>query len=187
MTHPKTGHSFVVLLMAMVIAVPVAAAGEGPAIEPGARVRVTASAPGHFQGVAVGTLTDINSTSVTIVDSERGSITQLPLESIKRLEVSQGRHRHTRMGLLIGGAFGLALVPLVLSADCRGTDWEPRTCNKDETAALAVANFAVFGGIGALIGHSRQTEAWTETPVQRLRMTVRPLRGGGRVALTLTF
>jgi hypothetical protein len=188
MKHRKVGRSFVALLSAVLVAAP-AAAAEAPAVEPGQRVRVTAAAPGLFHGVALGTLMKVGPNSLTVADAERGAVTELPLDAITRLEVSQGRRRHTRLGALIGTAVGLALAPFVWSDNSTpcGDPWEPRECTKAERTGFAVMGVALCAGGGAWWGHRTETEQWRDSAVQRLKMTARPEHGGGRVALTLAF
>ena len=100
MKHRSAVRSSAAFLTAMLMAVP-ARAGEGPTAEAGQRVRVTAAVSG-LHGVVVGTLLKVGPETLTVADSERGALTELPLASITRLEVSQGRRRHTRGGLLLG-------------------------------------------------------------------------------------
>jgi hypothetical protein len=170
-----------------------ATADEGPRVVPGQRLRVTAAAPGAFTGVTMGTLAKLGPDSLTLIDPERGTVMELPISSIQRLEVSQGRRRHTRKGLLSGAAVGIAFAAYVwarMSEDpegCGGRGAPYRACSKGETAAVAATFVAGSAGVGAWRGHRKQTEVWSDSPVERLRITVRPERGGGRIALTLSF
>jgi hypothetical protein len=184
--------SSTVLLAVTLLAAP-AHAEESPPLVPGQRLRVTAASPGHFTGVTVGHLVKVGPDSLTMVDPERGAVTELPLGSITRLEVSHGQRRHTRKGLLIGTAVGAALAPLVwvgLSEDpqgCGGPAQPYRACSTGEKAALTVFTVGCSAGVGAWIGHKRKSEDWSDSPVERLRVTVRPDRRGARVALTFSF
>jgi len=187
MRRRNAGRSVAAFLCASLMAVPARAADQ-PAAEPGQRVRIVAAAPGVFQGVATGTLLEIGSESLTVAQAE-GAILRLPVASVKRLEVSQGGRRHTRRGLLLGAAAGLALVPFVLTdrhLRC-GDVANPHECTQGERTGIAVFMVGAFAGGGAWWGHRKQTEQWREAPLDHLKVTVRPTRGGGRVALTLDF
>ncbi len=187
MKHRNAGRSVAAFLCASLTAVP-ARAADPPAAEPGQRVRVTAAASG-LHGVVVGTLLRVGPETLSVADAERGAVTELPLASVTRLEVSRGRRRHTRAGLLLGTAVGLALAPLVWSDNSTpcGDPWAPRECTKGERAGFAAATVGLFAGGGAWWGHKHEIEQWSDTAVQRLKVAVRPDRGGGRVALTLAF
>ena len=187
MKHRNAGRSVAALLCASLMAVPARAADQ-PAAQTGQRVRIVASAPGIFQGVATGTLLEIGPESLTVAQAE-GAILRLPLASVSRLDVSQGRRRHTKAGLLIGAAAGLAFVPLLFAAkdlNC-GEVGNPRECTRGERQAIAVLWVGASAGSGAFWGHLVKTERWRDAPLDHLKMTVRPERGGGRVALTLAF
>jgi len=187
MRHSNAGRSLVALL-SVLMAGP-ASAGDVRGAEPGQRVRVTAAAPGVFQGIMTGTLLKIGPDTLTLVDPDGGAITELPLSTIHRLEVSQGRRRKTWAGLLIGAAMGLGLAPFAYydkSTPC-GDVWNPRECTQGERTGLAVFMVAGLAGAGALWGHKKVTEDWRDTAVPRLNVSMRPERGGGRVALTLAF
>lgn len=187
MKHSNAGGCLVGLL-SVLMAGP-ASAGEPRGPEPGERVRVTAAAPGLFQGIMTGTLLKMGPETLTLVDPKGGAVTELPLGSIYRLEVSQGRRRKTRAGLLIGAAVGLAFGAMMYtdkSLAC-GDPSTPRPCTSDEKTGLAAFTVAVFAGGGAFWGHKKVTEEWRDTTVPRLKVSVRPEHGGGGVAVTLGF
>jgi hypothetical protein len=181
------------VLLAVTLLTAAARAEESPPLVPGQRLRVTAAAPGRFTGVTVGHLVKVGPDSLTLVDAERGAVTELPVSSITRLEVSQGQRRHTRKGMLIGTAVGAVLAPLMwasLSEDplgCGGPARPYRACTTGEKVALTALAFGVSAGGGAWLGHRRKSEEWSDAPVERLRVTVRPDRRGARVALTFSF
>jgi hypothetical protein len=187
MKHSNAGRCLVALL-SVLMAGP-ATAGEARGAEPGERVRVTAAAPGLFQGIMTGTLLKIGPDTLTLVDPKGGAITEMPLASINRLEVSHGRRRRTRAGLLIGAAAGLALAPFMYSDNSMpcGDTWNPRPCTQGERTGIAVFMVAVLAGEGAWLGHKKVTEEWRDTAVPRVKVSVRPEHGGAGVALTLGF
>ena len=187
MRHRNAGRSVAAVLSASLLAVP-AGAADPPSVGPGQRVRIVAAAPGVFQGVATGTLVDINPESLTLAEAE-GATLRLPVASVTRIEVSQGRRRGTKRGLLIGAAVGLAFAPLIWSdkqMQCGPID-NPHLCTEAERKGLSVFMVAALAGGGAWWGHRKQTEEWRDAPLDHLKVTVRPTRGGGRVALTLDF
>ena len=176
-------------LLAMTLLAPAVSAQEAPALQPGQRLRVTAVAPGRFTGVTVGSLVKVGPDSVTLLDPERSAVTELPLTSITRIEVSQGKRRHTWQGALIGAGVG-GLGALAIAGDSSGlcgTYDMPHPCSNSEKVALGALVVGAWAGIGAWLGHRKQSEDWSDSTVARLRVTVRPERGGGRVAFTMTF
>ena len=186
MKQRSAGRSVAALLCASLLAAP-AQAEDRPVVAAGQRVRVVASAPGVFQGVATGTIVEMGPESLTMAQTE-GAILRLPLASVTRLEVSQGRRRRTKAGLLIGAAAGLAFVPLIFAAeDLCGPVANPRDCTTGERQALAVLWVATSAGSGAFWGHLVKTEKWRDAPLAGLKVTVGPTRGGGRASLTVSF
>jgi hypothetical protein len=175
--------------LCLALLAPVAHAGEAGALTPGQRLRVTAAAPGRFTGVTVGTLVKLESDTVTLVDGASGAVTELPTSSILRVEVSQGRRRHTRRGLLIGAGIGLLAGALAWSGysetGCGRRGETYRDCPQDTAGAIAV--FATSAAVGAWLGHRKQTEQWADAPLQRLSLSVRPARRGAAVALAMSF
>jgi hypothetical protein len=47
--------------------------------------------------------------------------------------------------------------------------------------------FGVSAGIGAWVGSRKQHEVWSDTPLERVKVSVRPERRGARVALAFSF
>ena len=188
MKEPDVLRSSALLLTVMLLAAP-ARSEEGPPLVSGQRLRVTAVAPGHFTGVMVGSLVKVGPDSLSLADPERAAVTEIHLSSITRLEVSHGRRRHTKQGLLIGVGVGILGGIAVGSGYSEVGCGQPGEafvdCPKDTAAGVAV--FLGSAGIGAWLGHRWQTEGWSELPVERLRVTLRPERGGARGTLTFSF
>ena len=176
-------------LLAVVLLPAPSHAQVGPPLQPGQRLRVTAMAPGRFSGVIEGQLLKIGADSISLADSDGPAVTELPTSSITRVEVSSGRRRHTKLGLLIGAGAGIlagALVWSGLSEVGCGTEGEPFTdCPRDP--AGGAVTFAVSAGLGALTGALIQTDRWVDVPVSRLRVSLAPARSSRGIAMGLTW
>lgn len=148
------------------------AIASSPSLMPGQRLRVTAASPA-FTGVTVGNLVKVGSDSLTLVDSERGAVTELPLGSITRIELGH-QSRKTKKGLLIGLGIG-AVFAVVIAADdsptCGGYNEPYRECTSSERVALAALTLASSSGIGAWIGHTKKTTDWADVPMPSAKLS----------------
>jgi hypothetical protein len=163
-----------------------AAVVETPTLAPGQRVRVTASSPA-FTGMTVGKLVKIGPDSLTLVDVERGSVMELALNSVSRIEVGT-LHRQTRKGALIGLAVGAVFTIAIFASDeavCGPYGNSP--CSTEDNVLMSAFSVAASVGIGAWWGHSKKSEKWLEAPLPGVKVGVRPERGGGRVRLAFSF
>jgi hypothetical protein len=161
---------------------------QGSTLEPGQRLRVTAASP-TLTGVTVGNLVRLAADRLTLVDAEHGAVTELPLSSVTRIEVGRER-RQTQKWLLIGigiGAAGGVAIATDNSPSCGGYGEPFRACTSSEKIGLAVGIAAVWGGLGAWFGHSRKITEWSNVPVDRFKVSLRPERGGGRIGLAFSF
>jgi hypothetical protein len=150
------------------IAVP-ARAQDGPALAAGARVRITV--PSRNVTKQVGTLQAVLADTLVIdlLGARLGELLRVPLDSVTRLDVSDGRHRQTGrgagIGFLAGAAVGAILGPLTMECPDYGCDTSP--------AVAAVVGGLALGGLGALvglgIGAATTSETWKEVPVSALR------------------
>lgn len=184
--------SSTVLLAVTLLAAP-ARAEQGSPLQPGQRVRVAAVVPGRFTGAMVGSVVRIGPDSLTLVDPKGGGVTDLPLDSITRVEVSP------RGAATLGRDCSLVrqLASLRAPSPRRVTrKWDVALPGDPTSLAVTVAGekagfialgALTWGGIGAWLGHRKQSDDWSDVPVERLRLTVRPERGGGRVAFTFSF
>jgi len=164
------------------------AVAEAPSLTPGQHLRVTA-ASSAFTGVTVGNLVKVAADRLTLVDPERGSVTELPLGSVTRIEVGIER-RKTKKWFLIGlglGAIGAIAIAADDSESCGGWDEPYHECSSNEKVALAASSLAVWGGLGALFGHTRKAIEWSNVPLERVKVSVRPERGGGRIGFAFSF
>ncbi len=183
-------HAFV--LLASLAFMPLASATaqvQQPPVERGARVRVTTSPPNpcpawntrctrdslprHYVGTFVAWKGD------TLVVETKGRILALPLDSVTKLEASQGQKRNTRegalMGLLVGGVAGAVIGAAIYEEyECE------QLCFIDPaTIPVAVAMGVVLGGVavGATIGSLIKTDRWA-VPLDRVRVSLGPQRDG---------
>jgi hypothetical protein len=154
----------------------------------GSRVRVTAASPA-FTGSVTGTLVKVGPDTLMIVDPRGGVVTELPFDSVQRLEVSR-RGSRARRGLLIGAALG-ALAAIAVYGDetftCNTSNEPARVCGSSERFAYSAFAVGFYGGIGAWIGNRRKTDTWSDAPIGSVRLSLRPAKGGARAGLTLTF
>ncbi len=133
------------------------------------RVRISSPRPGGSAIVA--NLVGVTGDSLMLRRSPEESPLALALESVGRIEVSQGRHARTGRGALIGfltgTALGTGLVVAAASADDSGMN-----DGVAEFAAFVLGSgIALAGvGIGALVGSAIHTEEWREVPISQLRV-----------------
>ena len=138
------------------------------ALVPGQHLRVSAASP-TFTGMMTGTLVKLGPDSLILADPERNMISELPRNTITRVEVGHERRR-TRKGLLIGlgvGALGALGVGLSQEADCGRYDpydrnLGARPCTNGEKAGLSAVVIGFYAGLGAWIGHRKKTHDWAD-------------------------
>ncbi len=178
------------MLVAILAFVPLASATaqvQQPPVERGARVRVTTSPPNPCPAWNTRCLREIDSRRYvgtfvawkgdTLVVETKGHTLALPLDSVTKLEVSQGQKRNTSegalMGLLVGGVAG-AVVAVAIYEECEPCFIDPATF------PVAVAMAGVLGGVvtGAIIGSLIETDRWQEVQLHRLRVSLGPQRDG---------
>ena len=154
----------------------------------GTRVRLTSMGAAGISGTVQGRLLRLAPGTLGVVDDERGAIATVPDATVIRVQTSPGPRRHARTGFLIGAAIGATAMLAVTSgpeADCGWYTSAP--CTVGTRAGWAALGGAVYGGMGALIGHFVRTEKWSDTPVARVKLAVRLERGGGRANVAFSF
>jgi hypothetical protein len=98
--------------------------------------------------------------------TEAGATVPIPFGSEQRYFISKGRRPQVLPGTLIGLGVGLAA-----GAAFIGGSGDDPLFLRHEGAAIGAAGGAL---IGALVGLAVRGEAWRETPVQQLRVSLIP-------------
>jgi hypothetical protein len=175
-------------MLTVSLLVPLAAlsAQEQPPVEAGSRIRVTAPTVGADE--LVGMCVEVDATRLRVQAEEQASPLTISLTDVTRLEVSQGRKSNALAGLGIGFLGGAAIGAVLGSAAGREEGGPETLCTGDKTECAvfgAAVGGVAFGAIGAGIGALAKTERWEEVPLDRLRVSIVPLRDG-RFALGLS-
>jgi len=139
-------------------------------LRPGRRLRVTAPALGS--GEILGRLDLVRRDTLRVVAD---SVLSIPLAGITRLEVSRGKSLlpvvlGAVVGTAAGGAVGIAVAN---ASDCPFLD----PCEED-LLGPPVFGAAIGALAGAALGVAFRRERWEEVPLDRLRVSIVPQRGG---------
>jgi hypothetical protein len=145
----------------LTLPLPVFASGGGATMQPGARVRVTVSEA--HERTLVGTLESLKDEGLVLqVD---GRPLTIPVESIRRVEVSRGRRasaRWTALGAVAGGTVG------ALGAGCLANkdDYGVLCAGQDDTKYLigGLVGGLAGGALGAWLGRDAK---WDRVDLQR--------------------
>ena len=192
-------HRVIMLLAAVSACLTDGALGQAaPALDPGARVRITAHPFGLRRApVTLSAATD-DTLYISVVSKrlEHGSVVTdsrqhaVPVESISRLEVPAGRRSNwdkgAKTGALIGGAAGLLAGAAFAACDDWGCPDGPG--QKIGAAVGGTMAGALMGGIvGALIGAMSTRDAWADVSADRVRIAIRPRMLGMGVVASVPF
>jgi len=172
-------------LAVMLLAAPICTATAQDRIsllEPGQRVRVTVPSLGlnqheeSFSGVQGDTL---------VLASMR-----CPITDVERLDVHAGRRSRAVTGALVGAVAGLlAGVPLGMAEQSR-YDCDPNNgfapCIPP-MPTIPVMLAALGAGVGAVTGAFIKTDRWEEVPLEQVRVSVAPQRGGVVIGISMAF
>ena len=106
-----------------------------------------------------------------------------PLSDVTRLDVYAGRKSHFGLGLVIGAAVGGAAGAVIFGRE------DACFTHGEGCAGFGLAVGAASGAlIGGLIGGlAWKTDKWEEVPLDRLRVSVVPQRGGFAFAASVRF
>ncbi len=144
--------------LALCWAAPLAA--QGDPLRPGARVRVQTQA-----GVPlVGTLERLTVDSLSWVAERTGRLRVIPLDSLRRVEVSRGRPSRARkalFGAVIGGAVGTAM-GMAYASGCDNASNGTCRDRSATTARLGLQGAALAGVLGYFFPGS---ERWRQVQV----------------------
>jgi hypothetical protein len=151
----------------------------------------------------VGTLTALDSSSITLRLDRDGSEFTAPLSGVRVLEVSrgavtsrEGKSRGLRRGALMGAGVGLAGVALFTMIEASQDNFNEESCGAEfiecaqHDSAFRPASFAIGTGVGAAAGAvigmvlgSRVRDRWEQVPVRSLQLV--PGAAGTRVGVSL--
>lgn len=147
------------------------------AIQPGARVRVTAA--GVLRPVT-GTIFSVDSASITLRDAEGRAGQVIRFESVQMMEVARGSRSHAGtgalIGTLVGGAFGVWFsIGYFSDPDSPGTT--------SGIATVIAVTSAAGAALGGIVGLAIRSPRWEETSVPRVSLMPRP--GGFVLSMSL--
>jgi len=186
------------VLLAVLLPALAAAPARAQERDEGQRVRVTVQSAA-FTGVKEGVLVRGEPGRLSLMDAGTRAIAELPLDAIVKVEARR-EHRATKKGLLIG--MGVGGVLAILGASLKDPPCERypansgpvaaaynRECDRQESdTRLAIAGLLLVPtAIGAGLGSLTKSGTWSEVPIERFKISLRPERGGGRVGLSLAF
>ena len=159
-------------------------------LAPGARVRVsvpTFNPTTRLRGQArwVGTLVTLSADTLVLKPKDQSAPLAIPLASVTRLDVSRGRVSCTGRGILTGSLASLALgLGLLASASPEDIGDAPPAAGLIFLAVFTVPGAVIGGIVGSKVGGER----WEPVPLDRIRVSILPQRGGGvRLAAAFTF
>jgi len=154
----------------LVTAVASSAVAQEAPLRPGQRVRVQSAIVNT--PVVTGAVEAIRPDTLVVrpEDGASGGVaTAIPLSSIARLQVSQGRHSKWVTGLVVGLGIGVGGGAILGATTCEGDFLFT-------TGDCAVMGATLFGAVGAVsgtvVGLLTKSERWESVPVNRVRPTV---------------
>jgi hypothetical protein len=168
------------LVLAMLLPAPALRAEDPPSVQVGSRVRLRA--PGILPGALTGTVIAEDEQALTLkIDGES---LRVPLAEIGALEVSAGRRRQWKKGMLVGAA----VEATIFAVSARGT---PRCRNGSSCLAPppGLAFGALLGALhGGAVGALVRADRWERVPAERTRVSVVPtLDRGIGLSLAVRF
>ena len=175
-----------VMLAAAVLAAAVAVADTAPSgvVATGEKVRVTTAAGLDDK---TGVVMQADARSLTVSLGRGKPPVQIPLASVKKLEVARGRRTAAKEGAISGGLVGVVLGALAIHTVSHALCESATDCNASPQAyGMGIGTFAAGGaGLGALVGLAIKTDRWERVPVDSLRMAIGPVPAGAGVQVSL--
>jgi hypothetical protein len=157
-------------LLVAAVASSAAVAQVGGPVQPGQRVRVR-STIAHAPELT-GVVETVRPDTLMVRDGDRGVATAVPLSSIDRLQVSQGRHSKWLTGLVVGAGVGAVTGAIIGAATHKENDILFST---GDNAVLGAVVFTPVGALtGTVIGLLVKTERWQTVPLDRVSPSVAP-------------
>jgi hypothetical protein len=168
-----------------------AAAQDASPLGPGVRVRVSVAASGDR---LKGTVQAVDQDLLSVISDDH-QLVKIPRSNITRLETGWGRKGNARKGFIIGGLIGVGagLIACAVSEENDFDDFDDfhyhdyEGCEGAEWAGIPIAAGAVYGGLGALIGHFIKSERWVEMPIDKVRLAVGPAPRGWGLSVSIRF
>ena len=175
-----------ILAVSVVVPLPTLSSQPPPVLEPGTRVRVTATDCGlRRQATTVEALRGDTLVLPGEPTASSNSIAPLecPLDSMTRLEVSRGRKSHWLSGMGLGLLAGAGIGALAggFSSSCTH-EWGS-LCTMVGAGTGASLGLLTGLTIGALV----MTERWERVPLDRVLLSFAPERDGFALGMSVSF
>ena len=185
--------SLLLFVVAAVVTSPLTARAHD--VRPGDRVRVFTTGKAGAPPTVTGTVVSIDGETLVVQTSRpSGNIRNhhvaphdtatVALSNVTSLDRWTGAKNHTFTGAVIGAAAGLVIgFAARESSKTEGTEFG----GGSDASGLATLLLGIIGtGVGALIGHSLQTDQWDH--VESLSVAVTPAgEGSAQLAVALSF
>jgi hypothetical protein len=139
-----------------------------------------------------GTVQSIDQAMLSVISDDH-QLVKIPRSDVTRLETGWGRKGNARKGFIIGGLIGLGggLLACGISEESDHEDFRDEFdydgCEGGEWAGIPLAAGAVYGGLGALIGHFIKSDRWVEMPIDKVKLAVGPSPRGWGLTLSVRF
>jgi hypothetical protein len=188
LTSTSTRRAAAAAGLATILSTPAAAQDPSP-LGPGVRVRVSVAAS---KDRLEGTVQSIDQAMLSVISNDH-QLVKIPRSDITRLETGWGRKGNARKGFIIGGLIGVGggLLACGVSEETYYEDFRDEFdydgCEGGEWVGFPLAAGAVWGGIGALIGHFIKSDRWVEMPIDKVRLAVGPSPRGWGLNLSVRF
>ena len=162
-----------VVILASIAALPTEALSEEerplPPVPVGTKVRILA--PSALSDRMTGMLVEIDKDTLLIVNDD--SRLRVQRQAITQMEASIGKRRRTRIGMIVGAGIGALVLSQGIYGGCLSD------CGNRWDAEYILAGAGVGALLGAGIGALLKTDRWSSVPLEKVRMSIYPVRGRG--------